>query len=247
MEQTPPAPPPIEAPPPVQAETPAPPVPPVSAEPAVSQPSQETEVELVNDELGDIVINPDIAYQLYDPSISESQYTRLLGQDNFHEIDLGGPLEPLDFNDKQAVGIYNKAFAKHQSLIEGTESDIMYGQIVGDAAGANDISSAILAGVFHTESRYNKNAGTYNQFDKSAQGPFQFTQQTADHVGLKNRNSVIESANAASKYLRELLDRFDGDIVTALRAYNAGPGAIEDMQNRFGVNYLILTDKNVIL
>ena len=190
------------------------------------------------------IINSDISHQLRDPMLSESQQLRLLGQDNFHEIDLGGPLDPLDWKDSRAVGVYNKAFAKHQNLIKGQENDISYGQILNEAGASNDISSAILAGVFHTESRYNQNAGTYKQFDRSAQGPFQFTQQTADHVGLKNRNSVTESANAASKYIKELLDRFDGNIVDALRAYNAGPGAIEHMKNRFGVDYLILTDSN---
>ncbi len=71
-----------------------------------------------------------------------------------------------------------------------------------------------------------------------ARGLWQFTRQTAQHMGLRVSAMVDErlnwrkSSDAAAAYLDALGERFDYDWAVALAAYNGGPGYVEDEMNR---------------
>ena len=60
-----------------------------------------------------------------------------------------------------------------------------------------------------------------------ARGLLQLMPGTAKIVGVKNvgpRANIV----AGARYLRRMLDRFDGDLELALSAYNAGPTAVAE-------------------
>ncbi|MDX1803170.1 MAG: LysM peptidoglycan-binding domain-containing protein [Alcanivorax sp.] len=65
-----------------------------------------------------------------------------------------------------------------------------------------------------------------------AAGPWQFIPSTGDHFGMKRtwwqdqRRDIIKSTDAALTYLKQLSERFDGDWLLALAAYNAGGGTV---------------------
>jgi len=67
-----------------------------------------------------------------------------------------------------------------------------------------------------------------------ARGLWQFTRQTAQHMGLRVNATVDERLNwrksteAAAEYLNSLGERFDYDWAIALAAYNGGPGYVEE-------------------
>ena len=71
-----------------------------------------------------------------------------------------------------------------------------------------------------------------------ARGLWQFTRQTAEHMGLRVSGTVDERLNwrkssaAAADYLAALGERFNYDWALALAAYNGGPGYIEDEMRR---------------
>jgi Rod binding domain-containing protein len=65
---------------------------------------------------------------------------------------------------------------------------------------------------------------------KGAKGLMQLIDSTAQFVGIKNIWHPAENIYGGVKYLRHLLDRFNGDIKLALAGYNAGPENVE----RFG-------------
>jgi soluble lytic murein transglycosylase-like protein len=49
---------------------------------------------------------------------------------------------------------------------------------------------------------------------------------------VKDRNDPKQNILAGSKYLRELLNLFRGDLKLTLAAYNAGPGAVQKYSNQ---------------
>ncbi|HEY5717012.1 MAG TPA: LysM peptidoglycan-binding domain-containing protein [Motiliproteus sp.] len=71
-----------------------------------------------------------------------------------------------------------------------------------------------------------------------AAGPWQFIPSTGKHFGLKQtwwydgRRDIVASTNAALDYLTQLNQRFDGDWLLALAAYNAGGGNVSKAVRR---------------
>lgn len=62
---------------------------------------------------------------------------------------------------------------------------------------------------------------------KGAQGLMQLMPGTARDYGVKDPFNPRQNVTAGAKYLRDLLDRYDGNLTLALSAYNAGPAAVD--------------------
>jgi soluble lytic murein transglycosylase-like protein len=99
---------------------------------------------------------------------------------------------------------------------------VPYSDEISLAAKANDLNPALIAAVIHAESNFKPNARSY----VGARGLMQIMPSTMRYLRAGNAANPRDNIFAGSKYLRELLDRFDGDLVFAIAAYNAGPGAV---------------------
>ena len=62
---------------------------------------------------------------------------------------------------------------------------------------------------------------------KGAQGLLQLMPATATDLGVEDPFDVDQNLQAGTSYLRNMLDLYNGDLLLALAAYNAGPRAVE--------------------
>lgn len=62
---------------------------------------------------------------------------------------------------------------------------------------------------------------------KGARGHFQFMPGTAKQYGVTNPDDLAQSADGAARYMRNLLEKYDGDDRLALAAYNWGQGNLD--------------------
>jgi soluble lytic murein transglycosylase-like protein len=94
--------------------------------------------------------------------------------------------------------------------------------VIQDAARAHNVDPRLVAAVVRRESAFNDRAVSR----VGACGLMQLMPDTARFLGVKNIFDVRENVFGGTRYLRTLLDTFNGDIDLALAAYNAGPGAV---------------------
>lgn len=85
-----------------------------------------------------------------------------------------------------------------------------------------DLSPSLLEALVWQESRWREDARS----PVGAQGLAQLMPGTARYLGVDSRDP-FQNLEGGARYLREQLDRFDGDLEKALAAYNAGPGRVE--------------------
>lgn len=108
------------------------------------------------------------------------------------------------------------------------------------AARANNVNADLLLEQGRQETINFKPEVMYGRLNspKGARGAGQFMPKTAPSYGLKVGNGVdertdpIKSIHAQAKYMRKLLDDFDGDENLALAGYNAGEGAVTRYGNK---------------
>jgi len=87
----------------------------------------------------------------------------------------------------------------------------------------NGVDPLLLYSVMHQESSFKSHAVS----PKGARGLMQLMPGTAMRYGVTNIFDPRQNIEGGARYLRFLLDRFDGDVNLALAGYNAGEGAVE--------------------
>jgi soluble lytic murein transglycosylase len=109
---------------------------------------------------------------------------------------------------------------------------LAHADIIRAQAADKDLDAALIAGVIYTESRFRDQTSP-----AGAKGLMQIMPETADYIAEKSGGSAFVQGDLAtpeiniaygSWYLRYLLDRYDGNVVLALAAYNGGEGKVDE-------------------
>jgi hypothetical protein len=96
-------------------------------------------------------------------------------------------------------------------------------ELVTQAGEASSVSPDLLRTVMKEESGFRPCAVS----GKGAMGLMQLMGPTADELGVGNAFDPRENVTAGAKFLRQLIDLYNGDLTLALSAYNAGPSRVD--------------------
>lgn len=110
-----------------------------------------------------------------------------------------------------------------QQTIPSTESTETIHNIVKEAANTYGLPEKLIHAVIRQESNYNNDAVSH----AGASGLMQLMPQTAKGLGVTNIFDPKQNIMAGSKYLRQMLNKYNENIPLALAAYNAGPGNVD--------------------
>src|SRR5271166_2340805 len=96
-------------------------------------------------------------------------------------------------------------------------------ELVNTASGRYHLDPDLVNSVIHAESGFNPNAVS----PKGAQGLMQLMPRTAGQLGVTDALDPRANVDGGTRYLRELLERYNFDLIKALAAYNAGPQRVD--------------------
>jgi soluble lytic murein transglycosylase-like protein len=93
---------------------------------------------------------------------------------------------------------------------------------IARSAKAFDLDEALIKAVIKVESNYDPKAVSA----RGAQGMMQLIPATAREMQVNDPFNAADNIRGGSRYLRQMLDQFGGNLELALAAYNAGPGNV---------------------
>jgi len=98
-----------------------------------------------------------------------------------------------------------------------------YGDMIQSAAKKYSVDADLIFSVIAAESNFNPRVISR----RGARGLMQLLPATGTRFGVKDIFDPAQNIDAGTQYLRDLMARYQGDLVLTLAAYNAGPGAVQ--------------------
>jgi soluble lytic murein transglycosylase-like protein len=134
------------------------------------------------------------------------------------------PTSPLVSPTVLTAGLTVSASPANLNVLRGytTGSSEIDGYLIQSGT-KNEVDPLLIYSVMHQESSFKSRAIS----PKGARGLMQLMPGTAMRFGVTNIFDPRQNIEGGARYLRFLLDRFDGDVRLTLAGYNAGEGAVE--------------------
>lgn len=122
---------------------------------------------------------------------------------------------------EQAVQFYREA--QHPLLVPTVAGRETIDSLIDQVAAKHSLAPELVRAVVAAESSYDPRA----ESPVGAQGLMQLMPATAEELGVADSFDARQNLEGGSRYLKQLLNKYDGDLDHALAAYNWGQGNVD--------------------
>ena len=180
----------------------------------------------------EIYIDPESKEIIWDtPNLNRAGIRQTNSMNSSPRTRVTQKVEPLNFTMNDKPGHFSDITGRYSSSenqrLKRNEK-LLIDQSVSLAAAKYHLPKELINGVIKAESDFQVRAIS----PKGAQGLMQLMPATAKELGVKNPFDIMENIEGGAKYLKKMLEIFNGNLIQALAAYNAGPQAVKNHQGR---------------
>ncbi len=129
----------------------------------------------------------------------------------------------IHFSNTPTSGKYKLYMRERKRVKKGKVRTDLYDPLIEKASKKNDVEFPLVKAIIRVESNFNPRAVSR----KGARGLMQIMPQNYESLRITDPFDPGENIMGGSRYLRKMLNRFDGEVSLALAAYNAGPTQVE--------------------
>ena len=128
----------------------------------------------------------------------------------------------LMVREKKVAKAAKKATKARTTTRASAARSVRFNQIILKAARFYQLPEALIRAVMRVESNFNPSVVSH----AGAMGLMQLMPRTAESMGVQDPFDPQQNILGGARYLRILVNEFDGDMIRKLAAYNAGEGAV---------------------